>query len=920
MQSLLRNKIFITTLLIAIAIGGYSFIFTEQIDFNTDVKPIFNKKCISCHGGVKKKGGFSLLFPQEALAATESGKPAIVPGDPDASEMIKRLTHHDPEERMPYKEAPLSDEEIETLTKWVRQGAKWGDHWAYVPVANEAVPKLKRRFLGILPSPYADWVKNDVDHFILDKLKDKGLEPSREADKATLLRRAALDIIGMPAPAAIGEKFLKDDSPEAYEKLVDTLLSLPYYGEKWTALWLDLSRYADTKGYERDEKRQIWRYRDWLIKAFNDDKPYNVFLTEQIAGDLLPDATDEQLIATAFHRNTMTNDEGGTDNEEFRTAAVLDRVNTTWEVLLGTSFACVQCHSHPYDPFRHEEYYKFMAFFNNSRDEDTYSEYPLLWEFKNEDAKKYTEVSDWFRQNVSKTEADVVINFLRTRQPTINSLVSDSMINAALLDTKWLGMRNFSHARFRNVELSGRTKMLMRMQSWATDGQLTIRLDDPAGPILTSFRAPQTKNGWTLHQVDINPTQGKHDLYFQYNSATLKKDNNGMMFDWLCFTNELPGKGKPGFDSAYAGYYHLLSKGDATTTPIMVENPVFMLRKTFVFERGNWTAKTTEVQPGVPGSLHPLPQGAPANRLGLAMWLTDKKNPLTSRAMVNRVWEQLFGTGLVETLEDLGTQGIPPTHPELLNYLSYQFMNDQRWSLKKLIREIVLSATYKQDSKVSPEGLEKDRFNRYYARGPRVRLSAEQLRDQALAVSGTFYPQMYGPSTKPWQPEGIWNSPYSGGEKWENNYGPERYRRAVYTYWKRTSAYPSMLNFDAMQREVCTSRRIRTNTPLQALTLLNDHAYVDISRQFTYGLQKEFKDVNASISAAYQRATGREISKDKLATLASLYQEALQGFRKDPVATCEMNGLQDEHNNPETAALIVVVHSIMNLDEVITKT
>ncbi len=514
MYSLFRNKIFITILLIAIGIGGYSFMFTDEIDFNADVKPIFNKKCISCHGGVKKKSGFSLLFPSEAFGPTESGKPAIVPGDPDASEMIKRIKHHDPEERMPYKEAPLSDEEIETLTKWVRQGAKWGDHWAYVPVKEQTVPKLKRRFFGILPSPYADWVKNDVDHFILDKLKDKDLQPSPEADKHVLLRRAALDIIGMPAPEGIAKHYLNNNSPDAYEQLVDTLLSLPSYGEKWTAMWLDLARYADTKGYERDDVRKIWRYRDWLIKAFNADKPYNIFLTEQLAGDLLPDATDEQFIATAFHRNSMTNDEGGTDNEEFRTAAVLDRVNTTWDVLMGTTFACVQCHSHPYDPFKHEDYYKFMAFFNNTRDEDTYGEYPLLWEYKHEDSVKCENVVKWFRQNVSEEECGNVIHFLKTRQPSINSLTADSFVNGELADTKWLALRNYSRARFRNVELTNRERLLMRMQSWVPDGKLEIHLDDPAGPVLAAFTVPLANKGWMLHEVDIKPTEGKHNLYF----------------------------------------------------------------------------------------------------------------------------------------------------------------------------------------------------------------------------------------------------------------------------------------------------------------------------------------------------------------------------------------------------------------------
>lgn len=919
MTGFLQNKIFITVLLIGIGIAGYSFIFAPEIDYNTEVKPIINKKCISCHGGVKKKGGFSLLFREEALAPTESGKPAIIPGDPGASEMIRRLSIHDPEERMPYKEDPLTEEEINVLAKWVKQGAKWGDHWAYTAVKMPDVPKPRGWLFGLIPSSNTKWANNEIDYFILDKLKDIDLDVSPEADKTTLLRRAALDIIGMPAPAAIGKKFLADESPNAYEKLVDTLLSLPAYGEKWTGMWMDLARYADTKGYERDDVRRIWRYRDWLIQSFNSDKPYDAFLTEQIAGDLLPNPSDDQLLATAFHRNTMNNDEGGTDNEEFRTAAVLDRVNTTWEVLLGTTFACVQCHSHPYDPFRHEEYYQFMAFFNNSRDEDSFGEYPLLYEFKKDDSTKFTGLKQWASANLTPEDSKRVINFVKTRQPAINSLRADSMINAALIDTKWLGMRNFSFARFRDVELTGRKRLLLRFRTPVSDGRLEIRTDSVRGPVLTAFTVPLADKGWMLHEVDMNDIPGKHDLFFAYSSKSLQKDNTGITFDWLTFTNKLPGHDKPGYDSAVASYFHLISGGEAITTPIMIENPADMHRTTYIFERGNWLAKTKPVEPDVPGLLNPIPAGAPRNRLGLAKWMTDKNNPLTSRAMVNRVWEQLFGQGLAETLEDMGTQGIPPTHPELLDYLSYTFMHKQQWSVKKLLRYIVLSSTYKQDATVTPDGLAKDKFNKFYARGPRVRLSAEQLRDQALAVSGALHGKMYGPSSMPWQPDGIWDSPYSGNEKWETNVDHNKYRRALYVYWKRTSPYPSMLNFDAVAREVCAARRIKTNTPLQALTLMNDFAYIDISRQFSFSLMEEYKDPDKAIAEAYQRAVGRAASKDKLEALSGLYKEALANFKKDADKTCEMTGLQDEHNNPETAAMIVAVHSIMNLDEVITK-
>ena len=362
--------------IMGVAIISSYFVSNKKVDFNTEVKPLLNKKCITCHGGVKRQSGFSLLFRNDALAINKSGKVAIIPGDADNSEMIKRLYLKDPEERMPYKHPPLSNDEIALLKKWINQGAAWGNHWAYTPVQETPLPNIEQGPFGLFGKPA--WIKNNVDAFIYEKLKEEKLTPSAMADKATLLRRVSLDLIGMPAPHAIAQQFLESTSSNAYEKLVDTLLTLPTYGEKWTSMWLDMARYADTKGFEKDDGRNIWRYRDWLIDAFNTDKPYNIFLTEQLAGDLLPNPTDAQYIATAFHRNTLTNDEGGSDNEEFRTAAVIDRVNTTWVSLMGTSFACVQCHSHPYDPFRHEEYYKFLAFFNNSRDEDTWAEYPVL--------------------------------------------------------------------------------------------------------------------------------------------------------------------------------------------------------------------------------------------------------------------------------------------------------------------------------------------------------------------------------------------------------------------------------------------------------------------------------------------------------------------------------------------------------------
>ncbi|MBD0279124.1 MAG: DUF1549 domain-containing protein, partial [Flavisolibacter sp.] len=419
---LLQSKKFLFFSLLVVAVAASAFLIggSQTVDFNTEVKPIFNKKCITCHGGVRRKANFSLLFRSEALASnTESGKPAIIPGHPEKSELMRRIKSHDPEERMPYKHEALSDKEIETLSRWIKQGAQWGDHWAYVPVKPVEVPKPESSFFGLIPADKWDWVRNDVDNFIYAKQQQLELKPSPEADKPTLLRRASLDLIGLPPSEKLAQQYMQSTDEKGYEQLIDSLLASPHFGEKWTSMWLDLSRYADTKGYERDASRTIWHYRDWLIRAFNEDKPYNQFLVEQLAGDLLPNASDEQLVATAFHRNTMTNDEGGTDNEEFRTMAVIDRVNTTWETLMGTTFACVQCHSHPYDPFRHEEYYKFMAFFNNTRDEDTWAEYPVLRHYEEKDSLMLLDIVDWLQKNGYSKEAAEAKLFLKTTQPAI---------------------------------------------------------------------------------------------------------------------------------------------------------------------------------------------------------------------------------------------------------------------------------------------------------------------------------------------------------------------------------------------------------------------------------------------------------------------------------------------------------------------
>lgn len=914
--TLLPKSFWIILVLIAGAVSFSFIITTHQVDYNTEIKPILNKQCITCHGGVKRQGGFSLLFRSEALAINKSGKAAIVPGDPGSSEMIRRLTLKDPEERMPYKHPPLSADEISLLTKWIKQGAKWGDHWAYTPVTETPVPKVDNWFFGTTGG--GKWVKNAIDHFIYDKMKAAGLHPSDEADKATLLRRVSFDITGMPAPASLAKNYLQSNDPRAYEILVDSLLASAHYGEHWASMWMDLARYADTKGYERDDKRNIWRYRDWLIHAFNENKPYNVFLTEQLAGDLLPNPSDAQYIATAFERNTMTNDEGGTDNEEFRTSAVLDRVNATWEGIMGTTFACVQCHSHPYDPFRHDEYYQFLAFFNNTRDEDTYDEYPLLHEYHEEDSVKFIQLKEWLTANAPE-QKNALIKFLRTGEPAVNSIAADQLVNAALADTKWLVMRNNSVARLPKMDLGGHTEILQRYTSGKPGGMLSFHLDKPDGRILQTIKIDGVKPGWKFVRINIPAVSGIHDLFLTYHNAGLKEEETGIQFDWFAMMDPFPGKGVKGYDSAYKYFDDLLASHKVTTTPVMVENTAGMFRPTHVFERGNWMVKGNEVTAAVPKALGSLPANAPRNRLGLAAWITDKKNPLTSRTIVNRIWEQFFGTGIAETLEDLGTQGIPPTHQELLNYLSWQLMNDYHWDLKKMMKEIALSATYRQDSKLNNAAVEKDPANKFYARGPRIRLSAEEIRDQALAVSGLLSDKMYGPSVFPYQPEGIWMSPWNGAY-WKKSDSIDQYRRALYTFWKRSAPYPSMITFDGTSHEVCTARRIRTNTPLQALTTLNDSAYTEAAQHFAYRMQElGGTDIKKQIGKGYELAMYQPLTAAKLQVFEKLYQEAYQRFSRNENNMKLMAGNTAKKQNAQTAALVVVAGAMMNLDEFITK-
>lgn len=892
----------------------------NKIDFNTQIKPILNKHCIHCHGGVKQNGGFSMMTRETILTPTNSGKQAIIPGEPHNSEFIKRLTTEDVEERMPFETNPLRASEIDLLTQWVKEGAEWGLHWAYNPVQKIEVPKTEKALgttSGEVPS---NWASNEIDYFIKEKLVANDLAPSPVASKNAILRRVSLDLIGLPAPKELSIAFLRKDNPITYEQLVDELLKSPHYGERWASMWLDLARYADSKGFERDPNRSIFPYRDYVIQAFNQDMPYDQFITEQLAGDLLENPTDVQLIATGFHRNTTNNDEGGTNNEEYRVAAVINRVNTTGEALLGTTFACIQCHGHPYDPFEHKEYYKMMAFFNNTRDEDTHKEYPLLRMYRPTDSLKLEALTNWVKQVDSEERAAEIKHFLKTWQPTINSIDTDSLVNAALYDTKYLGFRQNGQAIIRKVPLTRKDKLILKVLNAKKGGQFSVHLDTKNGPVIAQYEFATSKLTTPFIEMPLTETTGTHDLYLQYQNP-LMTNPNAMDFrlDWFYFTSNFPGESDNDFTNQQQAYWDLMTSTPPTTL-IMLDNPVDRSRTTKIFDRGNWQIHKEKVQPAVPKILNPFPENAPNNRLGLAQWIAEKQNPLTARTMVNRLWEQLFGKGLVETVEDLGSQGNIPSHPQLLDWLAYQYMHDFEWSTKRLLKEIVSSSTYRQDAKVTTELLEKDPFNKLLSRGPRVRLSAEQIRDQALAVSGLLNPKMYGKPVMPHQPDGVWNTPYNN-DKWIVSEGDEKYRRTIYTYMKRSAPFPAMETFDVATRDVCSSRRIRTNTPLQALVTLNDEGFIDAAKHFAQRIQtKKIGDVKAQIESAYSVAIGKTIDTKKLTILENLYSTSLEDFKQNIAAAKTITeGLVITNNIEETAAMTVVANAIMNLDEFMMK-
>ena len=732
---------------------------TEVVRFERDVQPILRRQCYRCHGPSQQEGGFTLARRASALGKGDSDEPLVVPGKPDQSLLIRRLHDADAGDVMPLDSKPLSSRDIDVLRHWIESGAAWPDevavdrHWAYVPPVRPPVPAVTNRA----------WPRTPVDRFILRRLEQEGIEPAEEATRARWLRRVSLGLTGLPPTIGELDRFLADHAPDAREQAVERLLSSPSYGEHWARFWLDLARYADSNGFQADQYRDIWPYRDWVIRAFNRDMPFDRFVIEQLAGDLLPNATLDQKIATGFHRTVPCNVEAGVDPEANRVNQVFDRVSTTGTVFLGTTLECCQCHDHKYDPFTMKDYYSLFAFFNNT------------------------------------------------------------------------------------------------------------------------------------------PLEVKH--------------TGGVTYDFYGPKLKLPRKQGVGEGT------------DAPTTLVMLE--MASPRETHIFERGDYLAPGAKVDPDVPARLHAFDDSLPRNRLGLARWLVSRDNPLLARVTVNRIWAELFGRGLVTTLEDFGTQSEPPTHPELLDWLAVEFM-ESGWSIKHLQRQIVLSATFGQSSRLRFRDRKGGRTafdpeNRWYARGPRFRLPAETIRDNALAISGLLSKKMYGRPVMPYQPKGVWRSIGRNQPKWKTAKNEDRFRRGVYVMWKRAAPYPSFTTFDAPDRGSCTVRRPRTNTPLQALTLLNDPAYAEIAVGLAQRIVAEADSESAECRAAYgfRLCVSRMPSPEETAALVALYRlerakvEAHPDLIRKRIGNLPQAWRRPEADRREVAAWFAVANALLNLDETI---
>ncbi len=1003
----------------------------QAIDFDRDVVPILSRSCHRCHGPKKQQGGLDLHVPERALAGGDSG-PAIIPGKSAESRLIRYVAGLDEENTMPPEGAGdgLSAAQIGLLRAWIDQGAHWsqaaglgaasGAHWSFQPPRLPALPTVK----------HSGWASNAIDLFVLARLEKERLTPSPEADRTTLIRRLSLDLTGLPPTLPEVDSFLADNRPDAYERLVERLLASPGYGECWGRHWLDRARYADTNGYEKDRERSIWPYRDWVIRAFNRDMPFNRFTIEQIAGDLLPGATLDQRTATGFHRNTMINEEGGIDVEEFRYAALIDRQNTTGTVWLGLTIGCAQCHSHKYDPITQREYYRLLAFLNNADEPEMPIPAPDL-------SRKRAAIE----ARISTLEAA-----LETRFPPQGPASLSERLAAwekAIRPVHWSILKpsrllSRKHATLTvqpdgSVLASGDkpNNDVYEIDLPATfDGITAIRLEvlpDPSLPeggpgraplfqvgdfLLTEFLVtaaapaggarPQkvafrqatedyaargraaalaidgvTDTGWsvegqvgrphaavfelkdalrggpgvvlhvTMHQEFIHQmTIGRFRLSATSDRAPVKASGLPAEMDEILL---VPAEKRSVDQASRLRRYYVsvapelaeLRKPIAAlrqslprfpTTMVLEERRAEHARTTHLHKRGEFLKLGEAVEPGVPAVLHPLPPGSRPDRLALARWLVDGRNPLVGRVVMNQTWQTLFGRGIVSTTEDFGTQGARPTHPELLDWLATELVR-QGWSLKAMTRLIVTSSTYCQSSRASAELLARDPKNELLARGPRFRVPAETVRDIALASSGLLTQAVGGPSVYPPQPEGATSLAY-GQNPWPTSTGADRYRRGLYTFFKRTSPYAAFITMDGPNSDTVCVRRERSNTPLQALTLLNDTVFVEAARALSLRVLDELPraGVEDRVRHAYRLCLARGPHPEELARLEAFFHDQLARLRAGELDAARIIG--EAPGKPaaspllarpaaidrnELAAWTTIVRAILNLDETMTK-
>ena len=993
--------------------------------FNRDVRPILGKRCLHCHGADEETREADLrLDTAEGAYADLGGYHAIVPGKPEESEVVRRIFSSDEDERMPPADSKieLADAEKEILRRWIAQGARYEKHWAFVAPRRPQPPAVEQ----------TSFVKNPIDNFVLARIEQAGLAPAPEADRYTLVRRLYLDLIGLPPTRQQVDAFVRDDRPDAYERLVDQLLASAHYGERWARLWLDLARYADTNGYEKDRPRPIWPYRDWVIHALNNDMPFDQFTIEQIAGDMLPDATLEQKIATGFHRNTMLNEEGGVEVEQFRFESIIDRVNTTGTVWLGLTVGCARCHTHKYDPITQTEYYRMFAFLNNadepelelpdpeitgrrqqalqkidqlehelashwpaSTDADS-SQSSLDEKFQAWQAEKKGLLAHWTPLAPVKTSAkkgttftllddlsllaggnrpnnDVYTIELETDLPRVTALKLEVLPHESLpdggpgrspleVDTR-VNRGDFLLSEFEatTVPRNGGEPTPLALQnptsSYATpkssaektlDGNLDTgwRIAGQVGKenhVVYQLAKPLVQPGGKrliirIHQNYIhNMTIGRFRLSVTSDPLPVVSSGLPTKVELALSTPEPQRTDEQRWQIKRR--FLLTAKELAEQqkqieqlrkqmpqyerTLVMQERLPQNARHTHRHHRGQYLKPREEVQPGVPAMLHPLPKDAPRNRLTFARWLVDPHNPLVGRVVMNRQWQAFFGKGIVRTTEDFGTQSSPPTHPKLLDWLATEFIR-RGWSMKQMHRLIVTSATYRQQSRITPELLEKDPENLLLARGPRFRVEAETIRDIALTASGLLSEKIGGPSVFPPQPKGVTSLSY-GQLTWKTSEGPDRYRRGLYTFAKRTTPYAMFGTFDGPSGNTCVVRRSRSNTPLQALTLLNDSSFVEAAQTLA---RQELTDgpptAEARIIDIFNRFLTRAPDDQEQAAILKFYHEQLARFRAGKLDAAEVAGvaadaLPEHVDLAELAAWTTVVRAVLNFDETITK-